>query len=94
MSTPLTSQTDPWLSSSDFAPPPAGKMPKKGHKREESYEGHLGFKSEVSPLFSPLEEEERKKKTLNKLCGTPSYCKAKRWKKSKKKASTKVMEPP
>ena len=69
-------------------------MPKNGHKREESYEGHLGFKSAVSPLIFPFGEEERKKKTLKKLCGTQSYCKAKRWKKSKKKASTKVMEPP
>ena len=27
------------------------KMPKNGHKGEESYEGHLRFKSEVSPLI-------------------------------------------
>ena len=95
MSTPLTAQTDPWLSSSDFTPPPAGKMPKNGHKREESYEGHLGFKSAVSPLFSLSEEEERKKKTLIKLRGTQSYCLAKRLKKRKKeKASAKVMEHP
>ena len=69
-------------------------MPKNGHKREESYEAHLGFKSEVSPLFSPLEEEERKKKTLIKLCGTQSYREAKRRKNESKKASAKVMEPP
>ena len=69
-------------------------MPKNGHKREESYEGHLGFKMEVSPLIFQFGEEERKKKTLNKLCGTQSYCKAKRWKNQGKKASTKVMEPP
>ena len=81
VSTPLTAQTHPWLSSSDFTPSPAGKMPENGHKREESYEGHLGFKSEVSPLFSPSEEEERKKKTLIKLCGTQSYHQAKRRKK-------------
>ena len=94
MSTPLTAQTDPRSSSSDFPTPFVGKMPKNGHKREEYYEEHLGFKSEVSPLIFPFGEEERNKKTLNKLCGTQSYCKAKRWKKSKKKASTKVMEPP
>ena len=77
VSTPLTAQTDPWSSSSNFTPRPAGKMPKNGHKKEELYEGYLGFKSEVSPLFSPLEEEERKKKTLIKLCGTQSYRQAK-----------------
>ena len=93
MSTPLTAQTDPWLSSSDFTPLPAGKMPKNGHKREESYEGHLGFKSKVSPLFSALEEEERKKKTLIKFNGTQSYREAKRWKNERKKGSAKVMEP-
>ena len=65
--------------------PPAGKMPKNGHKREESYEGHLGFKSEVSPLFSPLEEEERKRKTSIKLCRTQSYRHAKRRKNERKK---------
>ena len=81
MSTPLTSQADPWLSSSDFTLPPAGKMPENGHKREESHEEHLGFKSEVSPLFSPLGEEETKKKTLIKFSGTQSYRKAKRQKK-------------
>ena len=69
-------------------------MPKNGHKREESYEGHLGFKSEVSPLFSALEEEERKKKTLIKSCGTQSNRQAKRRKNERKKASAKVMEPP
>ena len=69
-------------------------MPKNGHKREESYEGHFGFKSAVSPLIFLFGEEERKKKTLIKLCGTQSYCKAKRWKNERKKASAKVMEPP
>ena len=69
-------------------------MTKNEYKREQSYEGHLGFKSAVSLLIFPFGEEERKKKTLIKLCGTQSYCKAKRWKKSKKKASAKVMEPP
>ena len=69
-------------------------MTKNGHKREQSYEGHLGFKSAVSPLIFPFGEEERKKKTSIKLSGTQSYCKAKRWNKSKKKASAKVMEPP
>ena len=39
------------------------KMPKNGHKREESYEGHLGFKSAVSPLIFPFGKEESKKKT-------------------------------
>ena len=86
VSTPLTAKTDPWTSSSDFPPPFVGKMPKNGHKREESYEGHLGFKSAVSPLIFPLGEEERKKKTLIKLCGTQSHCKAKKWKKSMKKS--------
>ena len=86
VSTPLTAQTDPWSSSSDFPTPFVGKMPKNGHKREESYEGHLGFKMEVSLLIFPSGEEERKKKTLNKLCGTQSYCKVKSWKKSKKKS--------
>ena len=62
--------------------------------REESYEGYLGFKSEVSLLIFPFGEEERKKKTLIKLCGTQSYCKAKRWKNQRKKASAKVMELP
>ena len=57
-----------------FPVPFVGKMPKNGHKREESYEGHLGFKSAVSPLFFPCGEEERKKKTLIKLCGTQSHC--------------------
>ena len=38
------------------------KMPRNGHKREESYEGHLGFKMEVSPLIFPFGEEERKRK--------------------------------
>ena len=69
-------------------------MPKNGQKREESYEGHLGFKREVSLLIFPFWEEERKKKTLIKLCGTQSYCKAKRWKNQRKKASAMVMEPP
>ena len=69
-------------------------MPKNGHKREESYEGHLGFKSEVSPIIFPFGEEERKKKTLIKLCGTQSYRQAKRWKNERKKASAKVMAPP
>ena len=69
-------------------------MPKKGHKREESYEGHLGLKSAVSPLIFPFWEEERKKKILIKLCGIQSYCKAKNWKNHRKKASAKVMEPP
>ena len=85
MSTPLTAQTDPCSSSSDFTTPFVGKMPKNGHKREESYEGHLGFKREVSPLIVPLGEEERKKKTLIKLIGTQSYWKAKRWKNQRKK---------
>ena len=40
------------------------KCPKVGI-REESYEGHLGFKSAVSPLIFPFGEEERKNKTLN-----------------------------
>ena len=62
MSTPLTAQTDPWSSLSDFPTPFVGKMPKNGQKREESYEGHLGFKSEVSPLIFPLGEEEEKRK--------------------------------
>ena len=66
MITPLTAKTDPWLSSSDFTPPPAGKMPKNGNKREESFEGHLGFKSEVSPLIFPFGEDKRKKETLIK----------------------------
>ena len=60
-------------------------MPKNVHKREESYEGHLGFKSEVSPLIFPFGEEERKKKTLTKLCGTQSYRLAKRRKIKEKK---------
>ena len=46
------------------------------------------------PLFSLSKEEERKKKTSIKLCGTQSFCKAKRWKNQRKKASAKVMEPP
>ena len=54
------------------------KMTKNGHNREESYEGHLGFKSTVSPLIFPFGEEERKKKTSIMLCGTQSYRKAKR----------------
>ena len=62
--------------------------------REQSYEGHLGFKGAESPLIFPFGEEERKKKTLINFCGAQSYCKAKRWKKSKKKASAKVKEPP
>ena len=69
------------------------KCPKMGI-REESYEGHLRFKMEVRPLIFPFGEEERKKKTLIQLCGTQSYCKAKRLKKSKEKVSAKVMEPP
>ena len=68
-------------------------MTKNGHKREQCDEGHLRFKSAVSPLIFPFGEEERKKKTLIKLCGTQSYWKAKRWKNQRKKASAKVMEP-
>ena len=34
-------------------------MTKDGHKREQSYEGHLGFKSAVSPLIFPFGEEEK-----------------------------------
>ena len=62
-----------------FHHPLLEKWPKMGI-REQSYEGHLGFKSTVSPLIFPFGEEERKKKTLINLCGTQSYWKAKRWK--------------
>ena len=93
MSTPLTAQTDPWSSYSDFPPSFVGKMTKNGHKREQSYEGHLGFKSTVSPLFSALEEEERKKKTLI-VVWNPILLQGKKMVKSKKKADAKVIEPP
>ena len=44
-----------------FHTTPFGKKCPKMRLREESYEGHLKFKSVVSPLFFPLEEEEGKK---------------------------------
>ena len=69
-------------------------MPKNGHKREDSYEGHLGFKSEVSPLILPFGEEEGKRK-LRLSCVEPNLiARQKDGKNQRKKASAKVMEPP
>ena len=64
-------------------------MPKNGCSREESLKGHLGFKSAVSPLFSSLEEKERKIKRLLSCVQPNLIARQKDGKSERKKASAK-----
>ena len=68
-------------------------MPKNGHKREESYEGHLGFKSEVKPFIFPFGRGKEKRK-LTLSCVEPNLIARQKDGKNQRKKAAKVMEPP